>query len=306
MSDDNTLSPKDIFSESLLRDLILFSIFYVLVIGQEWEEILLLLFPLILFGFSLFFRILQSVKHRIEFSNKPILFNPFGLEEKNANRLYFCAILLLVLIFWLGAESIYHPQLIDNIIFYFVLIYVFIYCFGFFWLFIDLWKYSRIELNINEVEPDNTSNIDSIKNLKNNLNKTPKNDSIQFKETENVISLLKIKIFKRISQMNLIIFLLINLFNAIFALFMHFELFTIIGFQYNLPGTGIEDSEPILLSFVIYGFLIASPAFTIYLLIIIYKNINDVSEERFNKALEKLEKKSQIRVIENLKTIMNK
>ncbi len=289
MSENNSLSLKDLISESLLRDLILFSFIYILVMGQMWETILFLLFPLIAFAFSLFFRILDTGKHRIEFSGKPIIFKPFGLEDKNATRLNFCAIFLLILIFWLGAESLYHPQLIDDYIFYFILIFIFIYSFSFFWLFIDLWKYSRIELNINENEHTTTN----------------KRDSLQFKDLDRVISLLKIKTYKKISIINFAVFLSINIINVVFAVLLHYELFTGIEFQYNLPGTGMEDSEPILLSLIIYGMLITPPALTTCFLTVIYRDIKDLSEGKLNKALEKLPKSVQIKIIENLRTIMN-
>ena len=71
MSEDNNnnfyLSIKDLINETLGRDLIIFSFLFLLVITQVWENISLLLFPLITFAFSVFFRIVNTNKWRTEF-----------------------------------------------------------------------------------------------------------------------------------------------------------------------------------------------------------------------------------------------
>ena len=66
MSDYNSknyyLPLKDIFNERLFRDLILFLLLYILIIAQYWENIFLLLFPIITFALSFFFRIINTNK----------------------------------------------------------------------------------------------------------------------------------------------------------------------------------------------------------------------------------------------------
>ncbi|GAI87830.1 unnamed protein product [marine sediment metagenome] len=122
MSEDNNnfyLTIKDLINETLIRDLVIFSFLFLLVITQVWENITLLLFPLVTFAFSIFFRIININKWRTEFENPTIAYNPLGLEKKHANRLFFTALFQLILIFWLGAESLYNPHIIDSYFPYF-------------------------------------------------------------------------------------------------------------------------------------------------------------------------------------------
>ena len=140
------LSIKHLINESLLRDLVFFCFFFLVIISQTWEDITLLLFPLISFGFSLFFRIINVNKWRTEFENSAVVYNPLGLEKKHANRLFFSTLFQLILLFWIGAESLYNPHLVEGYFIYFNILFGFFFTFGFFWIFTDLWKYSRIEI----------------------------------------------------------------------------------------------------------------------------------------------------------------
>ena len=136
---DHYLSLKDLISESLLRDLTLFSFLFLLIIAQAWDNIFLLLFPMVTFAFSLFFRIISGNKKRTEFQNSLIVYNPFGLERKNANRFFFSSLFQLILIFWLGAESLYNSHEVEGYYPYFIGIFIFSYTFGFYWIFIDIY-----------------------------------------------------------------------------------------------------------------------------------------------------------------------
>lgn len=278
MSSKNKLEFKDLISESLLRDLILFSFLFVLVIAQDWDNILLLLFPLITFVFALFFKIIDTIRHKSKIKNSLIIYNPLGSEKISSNRLIFSTFFQLILLFWFGAESLYHPQLIDNYYIYFISIFIFLYTFGFYWIFIDSWKYSKIEL-ITENKNDRDSQ------------EIPEN-------LDNVISFLKIKNFKIISIINLLVFIILNALNIIFAYLTINKLMS--GFEYNLPGTGFENSEPIVLSFIIYGIIATPPLITIFFLIINYKDINNFNREKLNSLLKSLPKSTQNKIIENL------
>jgi len=97
---------RNLIRESLIRDIIIFTFIFILTNTQGWDGIFLILFPLITFGFSLFFRIINTNKWRTEFENSLIIYNPLGLESKHANRLFFSALFQLILIFWIGAESL--------------------------------------------------------------------------------------------------------------------------------------------------------------------------------------------------------
>jgi hypothetical protein len=276
------LSIKDLISESLLRDLILFTFLFLLIIWQVWVNIFLLLFPLITFTFSLFFRIISNNKKRTEFQNSLVIYNPLGLESKNANRLVFSSLFQLILIFWLGEESLINPHLIVGYFSYFIGILIFSYTFGFFWIFLDLWKYTRIEIITNALE-----------------DRTPQYVESQFSgDLSNVISFLKLKHYMIVSLTTFLVFIILNIMNIITLFLIEDD---IIGIQLILPG-----SQTITLSYIFYGFLIISPALTIILFIWNYKSINDFNREKLNEIIEPLPKNIQTKIIENLKALNNK
>jgi len=152
MSEKNTdqefLLLRELLNESLLRDLIIFVIFFLFILAQSWKNIFLLLFPVITYTFSLFFRLINANKWRLSIFDKTITYNPLGLEKKHANRLIFTALLQLILLFWIGGESYYHPQLIQTYDIFFNILFNFIYTFGFYWILIDIWKYAKITIKI--------------------------------------------------------------------------------------------------------------------------------------------------------------
>ena len=269
------LKLRELYSESLVRDLILFFFLFFLVIAQNWDNILLLLFPIVSFCFGVFFKTIDIIKKRSELD---IVYNPIGYEKIHANRLILCSLLQLILLFWYGAESFYHPQLIDNYYTYFMVIFAFLYSFGFYWIFLDLWRYSRIELIFQNI------NLDEIQRFSGNF--------------DNILSFLKVKNFKIISFVNFIVFISLNALNLLFALLIFYDVMP--GIEYNLPGTIVENSEPIILSVLIYFILTISPSVSIFFLILIYKNILDIDKNKFNAVLQTIPKESQNKVIENL------
>ncbi|TFG23059.1 MAG: hypothetical protein EU532_13815 [Promethearchaeota archaeon] len=278
MSTQKKLQFKDFISESLLRDLILFSFLFMLVIAQNWEDIFLLLFPLITFIFALFFKIIDTVRQKSEIENTYIIYNPLGSEKIASHRLHFSACSQLILLFWFGAESLYHPQLIDDYHIYFISIFIFFYTFGFFSVFIDLWKYSKMEIIAKRLE-----NKDSNKNNY---------------DLDNVISFLKVKSFKIISIINLLVFIILNILNILFAFLITRNLMP--GFKYNLPGTGFENSEPVNLSFLIYFIIFLPPSISIGFLFINYRDITNFNREKLNKIISSLPKDTQNKIIDNL------
>jgi len=293
MNDDKNnenyfLSFIDIINESLIRDFILFSFLFILVITQVWDSIFLLVFPLITFSFSLFFRVINTNKWRTEFDNSPLIYNPLGLEKKHANRLFFSTLIQLLLLFWIGSESLYHPHLITEYIPYFTILFVFSYTFGFFWIFLDFWKYSKIEI------------ITKSKNLKSSQDIEKKFSP----DLSKVISFLKVKEFMIISIVNLSVFIVLNLVNLISMILIqnNFPL----RLELNLPGTRSQGSFPITLPLSFYGFLIISPMLTSIFLIFNYKFINIINIEKLREILEPLPKTIQIKVFENLKTLNKK
>ncbi|MFW9864655.1 MAG: hypothetical protein ACFFEN_01025 [Candidatus Thorarchaeota archaeon] len=286
--EENFLSIGDILNETLLRDLILFIFIFILVIAQIWEQILLLLFPLTTYAFSLFFRIINTNKWRTEFENSSIIYNPLGAEKKYANRFFFITILQLILIFWIGAESLYNPHLVDGYFLYFYVIFIFLYTFGFCWMFIDVWRYVKIEILPKELY--NSANQDLDNNYQSKL--------------LNITSALRTRNFKIIALSNFLVFVILNLVNALFSVFLTNN--SVLGVQLRLPGTGSEGSLPIMVSPFIYILFIVSPVLATCSIIFNYRGIHKFSKEQLQRALDPLPSNIRIIIIENLKVLNKK
>ena len=278
MSENNTkerfLRSRDLLKEPLLRDIFLFTLFYLFLLTQSWENIFLHLFPIITFCFSLFFRAINSSKYRI--TNEDIIFsyNPLGLERKNANRLNFAALVQLILLFWIGTESILHPQLINTYYLYFNLFYVFFFTFGFFWIFIDTWKYAKIAVKIKS------------------------------KTVDKIISSLNVRSYRLISIANLINFIVLNALNIILSLLIKNDIIS--GFSYYLPGTGIEGSSPLYLSIIPFFVIWIAPLIACLLLFLIYKMINQLTSADLINYFKELPEEIRTQIKDNLKKINSK
>ena len=286
MTKDKTEKPylllREIFNEILLRDIILFAILFLFTLAQTWDTIILFLFPIISFAYSLIFRIISTNKWRTISENNPLIYNPIGVEKRHANRFEFCALLQLILLFWIGAESLYHPQLIDDYTIYFNILYFFVFSFGFYWIMIDIWKYSRFGIILKNIDPEYEKS---------------KSEG----EIDRLINFLKFEKFKRISIVNLIVFLAANLLNTLFALAIHFN--AISGLPFLLPGTGLESSEPIQITLFSPFIIVISPVLTSLLLILIYKDVNNFSLENLNAAIEDLPDNVKQQILENIKNL---
>jgi hypothetical protein len=277
MSENNSegqfLKLSEILSETILRDVIIFVTLYLFILAQSWNNIFLLLFPIVSIGFSFFFRIINTNKFRLslKIEGVQITYNPLGLEKKHANRLNFTSIFQLILLFWIGAESFYHPQLLDAYGLFFNLAFIFFFTFGFFWIMTDIWKYAKITIEL---------------------------------EDENLISLLGWRKFKLVAIINLINFVLINLLNLTFTIFI--ENNTILSL--NLPGTGIESSLPLRLSIVPFITIWTSPTITIISLFIVYKCLNSISlsSSDLSNSLNRIPREQRNLIIENFKKINKK
>ncbi len=279
-SDQPELLLREVLNETILRDVLLFILLYLFMLAQNWDNLLLLLFPIITFCFALFFRIIGTNKHRLIDEQNLISYNPLGAEKKNADRLIFISLLELILLFWIGAESLYHPQLVDDFGFYFSLIYFMLYSFGFFWIFFGIWNNCKIITNLNGLE----NNESGYKKL--------------------LISELGFNKIKLISYLNILIFIAFNLINTILTILVFFG--AEIGFPSNLPGSGIEDSQPLFLSYSVWIMLIAFPIASIFYLISIYRDVNSFSEIELKSKINSLPKEIQEKIINSLKAINQK
>ncbi|MFX1494777.1 MAG: hypothetical protein ACFFBZ_10885 [Promethearchaeota archaeon] len=286
MTKENSEKPylllREIFNEILLRDVILFAILFLFTLAQTWDTIILFLFPIISFAYSLIFRIISTNKWRMNSGTNLLIYNPIGVEKRHANRLVFCALLQLILLFWIGAESLYHPQLIDNYAIYFNVLYFFVYSFGFYWIMIDIWKYSRFGIILKNIDPEYERSKSEGK-------------------IDRLINFLNFKKFKRISIVNLIIFLVTNVLNILFALAIHYN--AISGIAFLLPGTGIESSKPIEITLVSLSIIVIFPVLTTLFLVLIYRDINNFSLENLNAAIEDLPDNVKQQILENIKNL---
>lgn len=286
-SEENYLLLRELLNETLLRDIIIFIILYLFILAQSWENLFLLLFPIITFAYSVFFRIINTNKWRTTSNSTQITYNPIGLEKKHANRLFFTAILQLILLFWIGAESYYHPQLIQYYNLFFNIFFNFLYTFGFYWILIDVWNYSKIVIR-----------------LKNNKLSTQAQNNTSLKsDLDKVISHLKLKSFKIVSIVNLSTFIFLNVLNISFTLFIDN---TFSRFSYHLPGTGIEGSLPLNISVISFLIVIISPFVASFLLIFIYKDLNNINHADFENLLKELPEENRKNIIENLTKINKK
>jgi len=280
ISNQTELLLREVLNETLLRDIFLFIFLYIFILVQGWDNLFLLLFPIISFSFALFFRVIGTNKKRLMDNNSLVFYNPIGIESKNADRLVFISLLQLILLFWIGAESIYHPQLIDEFGLYFNIAYFLIYSFGFYWIFIGIWNDCKIIIDLSNFEENN------------------------FENKKLIVSELKFNKIKLISHLNIIVFLLLNIINFVFILF------NILGFSLNfsqtLPGTGIEDSEPLYLPYIVLIIMIAFPLITSIFLRIIYNEVSFFSEIELETKISSLPLELQNQIIENLKIINKK
>ena len=272
MSEDNYLNLRKLLNEPLLRDLILFFLLFFFIVAQEWTNLFLVIFPIITFSFALIFRFISTNKFRLHDAN--IIYNPLGSERNHANRLNFCALVQLILLFWIGSESLSRPQLIDNYSIFFNILFIFAFSLGFYWIFIDSWKNSKIEILI---------------------------DDPNIKE---VLSMLKLKNFKIISIISLLLFLILNLLNVLFSLFTFFGIIS--GIPCVLPGTGLESSGPLMYSFMYFITIVISPISAIIFLILSYKDVKNFSHEKLSKILESLPEETQQIIRDNLKSLVEK
>lgn len=273
-SDEGFLRVRDILNETLLRDVFIFVVFYLFILSQSWTNIFLLLFPIITFSFSFFFRIINSNKHRTILDSDIITYNPLGLEKKHANRLNFTTLLQLILLFWIGAESFYHPQLIQTYGLFFSLLFPLLFSFGFYWILIDVWKYAKIAIRLEKINEDKT------------------------------ISMLNIRRFKLVSLVNLITFILLNLLNIFFGLLIENDI--LLGFSYYLPGTGIEDSSPLTMSILPFIIIWLSPILASVLLFLIYKDLNSITQADFINFIKELPEEIRKQLNDNFAKINTK
>lgn len=78
------------------------------------------------------------------------------------------------------------------------------------------------------------------------------------------------------------------------------------GFPHNLPGTGIEESEPLRLPYLAWGILLIFPAISVIFLRSIYKDVTTFSEQSFRSRISDVPEEIQSQIIRSIKKVNNK
>jgi len=171
---------------------------------------------------------------------------------------------------------------------YFAGFFIFSYTFGFFWIFIDLWKYSKIEII--------TSRFDD---------NIIKQNKIEFAaDLNNVVTFLNLKYYKLISFVNILTFIILNLANMISLVLI--GNIPVLGFQLSLPGSGNADLGSLNISYIFYMILVIPPLLTIIIFFLNYKKMGQFNFEKLNTILKPLPKNLQTKIVESLKLIDSK
>ena len=124
-------------NEAFLRELVLFGILFGALILQSWDNLLLLLFPILLCGEAIFFRAFQ-LGQEINYSGFTSPFETLGINKKAADRLEFAGYLTLLVVIIQGYDSLVRPQLVSNLAPYFLEILMATYLLGNYWIFSNL------------------------------------------------------------------------------------------------------------------------------------------------------------------------
>ncbi|MBD3350611.1 MAG: hypothetical protein GF364_03900 [Candidatus Lokiarchaeota archaeon] len=277
---------KIIFRDSsFLREIIVFVAFYIFILLQKWDSLVFISIPLISFGFLCFFNVLRILGTLSEFKDKVVKYRPFGNLKVISDRIYFCMSLELIIVFVIGAESLYHPQLIDNHFVFYVLILISIYIFTMYYVLHDIGMYSKLELLINEAE------------IVEDTNKHHQTgDDISSKAK--LLSYLKLDQFRRFYKFITLSFIIIE---SIWVLFWILSYFDLLNITLSLPGSSLMEGSPISTSFVIYVIIGLIPSIIVYFLYNNYSIIKRIQIDKCKQYLTGLNKIERERILRMIK-----
>ena len=80
----------------------------------------------------------------------------------------------------------------------------------------------------------------------------------------------------------------------------------LLGFSYYLPGTGIENSSPLIISIIPFMIICISPIFASVLLFLIYKDLNRITPADLSKFFKELPEEIRKQLNDNFSKINNK
>jgi len=305
MEFQNNTKLKDVMKlvfkdEDFTHTLIIIFLIIVLILSENWTNFIIFLFPLISFGFMIYFDTIRILNKEM-YSKSFLRLQPLGDYTNISRRFKFCLYLQSILILFTGAESLYHPQLIDNHFIFYIISIGLIFLFNSYYPFYDLAFYSKIELlidlffnNRNDFEIINSELKDNEKNeLLNNKN----NKIIQDSHKNIILSRLKIKDFIFIHKIITINFLIMMILWILFS-FISYN-YSIFYFSIELPGSHLLEGQPLKITLFIVVIIIEIPILIIFIIKQIFRYLKNINLKELKELIIKLSKPQKM-VLENL------
>lgn len=273
-------------NETFIRPLIIFIVFYIFILLQNWPDITFLLVPVSTFVLYTFFKIIDVSKEHTLVLGSDITFNPMGNEKSISSRLFFCSLLELIIVFVMGAESYRNPHLIDDYFIYYVVPLILIYNFSLYYALYDVGFSSKVEIMIKkefnfEQDSDNSTGKPKPNTLENQL-----------------ISFMRLSDFKIIYRLITIIFILLSSIWLILTVLGYMG--SIPNLSLSLPGSKLIDGVPLELSSFIYVCIIAIPLSIISITAKVYKIITQIDKSKLNSIISELPTIRQKKIIKTL------
>ncbi|MHA1339575.1 MAG: hypothetical protein ACTSRZ_05340 [Promethearchaeota archaeon] len=289
--------------ESFVQSFVIMIFMFLLIIFEIWDDYTLILFPLVTFGLFLYVETLRTLNREINSKQKILKVQPFGDYNVMSNRIKFCLYMQLIIVLFIGAESLYHPQLIDNHFIFYVITLGVLYIFGAYYPFYNLGLFSKIELatdiffsqpidlNLESLEGENANILSEIEEeLKiDNKNKDNfKSDKIlDSKSSKSIIlSKLKFKDFIFLHKIITINFLLAIILWILFSVLAYSNSLLVITI--NLPGSDLLEGMPLQISLIIYLILIEVPIVIILIFKKSMNSINKIDVDYINEIADRL------------------
>jgi hypothetical protein len=302
--------------ENFIRPFIIFFVIYLFGIVQNWGSIIFFLFPIITFGFFIFFKVIEVSKEYTNVKGSNLSFNPIGDEGVIANRLFFCSLLELIIVFAMGTESLYHPQLINNYFIFYVLPVVLIYIFSIYYSFYDLGMNATIVVALNSETSNNirAGDIDAYltSNRKEKEFTIPpseeqpeKINNLESKSaTQRLISHLSVENYAKIFNMVKIITILFAVNWILWLLLTYFNL--IPGVNFGLPGSSFIEGTDLEVTFLIFVCLVGIPVCFVWILTKTYQLNTQIDLKSVQLVIKEFPISQQQKVVKLLEVYFSK
>ena len=284
------INSKQLFgNEEVLRPILIFAIFFIFILLQNWSLIslfTLIIIPIITFSLFLFFRINIVLKKEayFEIESEGIRYYPLGDEKQISDRLFFCLLLELILVLVIGTEGLYHPQLIDNHFAFYVIPLVLIFLFSMYYALHDIGFSAKIEVALKNELYD--------PNIKNDADDQYKNQNL-------LISYLKFQEFEKIFKLIQFSFGLLSIGWLFFSILGYFNI--IPSISVSIPGSDLVEGNPLNISYFIIICIITIPI--LFFLVIQKTNfiISNFSCDKINEKLSDFKEYEKRKIVKILK-----